>query len=294
MPARPDAGDRGGEGGRTGVRPAKGSVLVDGHVHFHQGFDRLRFFDSAWHNFVAGAVRRALTAPLAGMLCFTESSGAHAFDALRRLGGQTVAGAWTASPTGEEESVLVMHADGQTVPVLAGRQIVTREGLEVLALAWRGEYADRAPIDVTLVDLARAGAVPVIPWGFGKWWFRRGALVGSLLHRQDLPRFFLGDNGGRMAGGPRPRLFAEGEAAGRYVLPGSDPLPFPSQQEKAGRYGFVLTGELDRRRPAAWLREHLASLRAQPTVFGQLERPAEFARAQIRMQLRNRVERSRP
>ena len=41
------------------------------------------------------------------------------------------------------------------------------------------EFADGRPIPDVLAAVAEAGAIPVIPWGFGKWWFGNIGSGGS-------------------------------------------------------------------------------------------------------------------
>jgi len=72
------------------------------------------------------------------------------------------------------------------------------------------------------------------------------------------------------------------------VLPGTDPLPFKSEQTKAGRYGFLLDGAMDRDRPAAAIRDLLREQTAQPRAFGRLESLGRFLRNQVGMQIRKR------
>jgi len=62
-----------------------------------------------------------------------------------------------------------------------------------------------------------------------------------------------------------------GTICGVWVLPGSDPLPFRSQETRAGRYGFVLPERLDLNRPAAQIRRFLLECSEQPAIFGRRE-----------------------
>lgn len=53
---------------------------------------------------------------------------------------------------------------------MAGRQIVTAEKLEVLALGTDLDIDDGRPIREVLSLVTENGGLPVIPWGAGKWW----------------------------------------------------------------------------------------------------------------------------
>jgi len=207
---------------------------------------------------------------------------------LLKSGGAILQNGWSVRPTAEDESVRVSRAGETTFVIVAGTQIVTRERLEVLALGSRAEFGSGLSLSEAVSAVAASGAIPVIPWGFGKWWFARGRLVDALLRAPAMPRFFLGDNGGRLQLAPAPRLFHRAAERGVAVLPGSDPLPFPNQVRKVGGYGFRLSGDFTTERPAASVKRILAGLDRSPEAFGRRERMPGFARSQIGMQWRTR------
>jgi hypothetical protein len=256
------------------------TILLDAHVHFHRCFQAGGFLDAAWRN-----LSREAAASSQRCLCLTEGADEQALDRLRRAEtGQ----AWAVTGTAETESLTARRRDGPELLLIGGRQIVTREGLEVLALGRRCSIADGAETREVITAIRADGAIPVLPWGFGKWTLRRRRLVAKLLEEEMSPGVFLGDNGGRAAGLPPSRLFALGAARRIWTLPGSDPLPFNSQQERVGSYACLITGSLDSDRPAASLRERLQELREQPPTFGRLQPLPAFLGAQARMQWRKR------
>jgi hypothetical protein len=275
-------------GGR--VRPGHDRVcLVDSHVHFHRCFDPTRFLSAALANLRAAAAESGVPGPVAGFLMLTESAGESAFRRLRS-GALVPDQPWKLRPTGEERSLVAESDAPDAVTLVAGRQIVTRDRLEVLALGTLDELPDGLPFAETVARVKESGAVAVIPWGFGKWWFRRGRLVGELVRASRGETLFLGDNGGRLRYAPRPRLFEEAARHGVYVLPGSDPLPFPSQNTRAGGFGCLIEGAINDDRPAESLLALLGALTCQPRAFGRAEGLTRFATSQIRMQLRKRRE----
>src|SRR6266545_2714438 len=235
------------------------TLLVDAHVHLYRCFGTERFFDCALANVRAGAAAVGGSARVLGCLLFTETAADHAFAEL--AGAERPAERWRFLPTAEAGALFAERTDGARLLVMAGRQIRTREDLEVLALGTTKTYADGLPFLETLETALETAGAAVVPWGFGKWWFRRGGLVRRALGTVTDPHFFLGDNGGRLAGTPRPRLFREAEARGCRVLPGSDPLPFPGQERRVASYGFLLEGPLDGGRPGSSL---LARCSANP------------------------------
>lgn len=179
------------------------------------------------------------------------------------------------------------RAEAPPLILIAGRQIATAEGLEVLALGAAGPFADGEPVETTIDAVREQDGVPVIPWGFGKWWRRRGAIVRRLVaDHTRFPLLFLGDSAGRPAITPRPRLLAQAEQMGRAVLPGTDPLPLPDEVNKVARLVFLVEREVDPDSPFDGLKRWLSRCEASPPAFGVYERPGMFLRRQITMQLR--------
>jgi hypothetical protein len=98
-------------------------------------------------------------------------------------------------------------------------------------------------------------------------------------------RLFLGDNSGRPILWPRPELFRFAESRGLKVLPGSDPLPIPSEAARVGSFGFGLPAAPSRDRPAADLIRRLDAPDQPIFAYGEAERPLRFLRNQLRIRL---------
>ena len=267
----------------------RGIFMVDAHLHCHAGVVQARLLDNAAANIAAAAARRHLH-PAAGWLLFTEVAEENAFAELARLAraGAGLDG-WQLRATAEPVSLIAEGPASFPLVIVAGRQIVTAEGLEVLAIGAPGPFADGQDLESTLAAVRAADGLAVVPWGFGKWWGRRGALVDALLAKATPGSLFLGDNGGRPEAAPAPAAFAAANAKGIMVLPGSDPLPLPAEAATAaGRYGFVIEAEVDADYPAAGLKRHLAALREQPPSFGRRQSLVPFVGRQLAMQWRKR------
>lgn len=267
--------------------PLPASLLIDSHVHFHACFERDAFLDSALENFQRGAAELGLTRPVTGCLMLAESAGERYFLRWQRGEDGVKFGAWEFEPTADPAALIARRrSDGERLMLFAGRQVRSREGLEVLALATTEEFPDGLPFDDALARVRWSGALTVIPWGFGKWWFYRGALVEKVVCRSERPGLCLGDNAGRPEIAGHPRLFREAEARGIPVLPGSDPLPLPAHGDRAGSYGFLLEEGFDPLQPAQSLRRTLRTLVSAPRAYGRLRDLAGFCQDQIALRLR--------
>jgi hypothetical protein len=256
------------------------ALLVDGHVHFHRCFTWKTFLDGASANFAAA--RRQLQVPgdSPGCLLFTETAGVDSHRALVSEPGLVGTIGWDLE-TRDDNLSLVLRRGGDIIMIVAGRQIVTAERLEVLAPGCADTVADGQPLRDVMRQVSASGAVPVIPWGFGKWSGRRGRLIHALLKRSDSPGFCLGDNGGRSRILGRPSLFDAAERRGLAVLGGSDPLPLATQVARAGSYGFVLPEWRDASRPAGAITERIRGLTRSPAAFGELISLASMLRSQV-------------
>ncbi len=271
--------------GVQGAAASPDSVLVDCHVHFHDIFDEPRFFDAAAANFRRGAAQLGRRGATSGCLVMTEGSTRHPLERFRG-GGDRRSGTWTFRSTDEADSLTACRDDAPELALIAGRQIVTAEGLEVLTFPSSRPAPEHLPVREVLTRAAGEGQTAVIPWGFGKWWLARGRLVERLLEEHAALR--LADSGCRLRGAPRPGLMRRAAASERFVLAGSDPLPLAGQEARVGSYGFELPGPLDRKAPAAWLTARLRELDTSPRVFGQRPGAATFLRTQVRMQAHKR------
>ncbi|HWL67254.1 MAG TPA: hypothetical protein VNS22_02595 [Geminicoccus sp.] len=267
---------------RLGAAPAGmvQRVLVDAHVHLYPCFDRGGFLQAAAeHARVAGAVLP--------WLLFTETARDFAF---RALAEDPPAG-WAAERHPDRRTLTLASTAGQQVMVTAGRQIQTVEGLELLALGSDELIPDGTPLREAFRLALEAQALPVVPWGFGKWVGRRGRILAAFLASPDAHQLFLGDNGGRPWFWPTPRMFAKVDTAGRRVLPGSDPLPFPAHQARAGSYGLLIDAPVDHDRPFEQLVSRLINKSFPASPFGQLAGGLTFLRDQATMQMIKRTRR---
>lgn len=269
-------------------------VLADGHVHIYDSFEPAAVFDAAAENFAAAARVLQCAHGYDAVLCLVESRHERFLDEVRTgAQGRTWHGRhgdWELEESPEPEA-LVVRRGATKLCLFAGRQLVTRERLEVLALGTTAPLPDGEPIDATLTAVRECGAAAVLPWGVGKWLGARGAVIERVLAEPRFKHVFLGDNGNRLELGPEPKQLAAARRAGRRVLPGSDPLPLPGEEARAGSYGFAIDVPLDPLRPAAALLALLGS-GAVATPFGRRTPLTRFVGRQLALKWKTRTARA--
>ena len=258
---------------------SKPVTLVDTHVHLHRRFELSGLLDAAARNFAAARGPGEMRTPV---LMFAEITGRPEIDRLREAVGGC--GAWRVEPTDETVSFVARRDDAELL-LIAGRQLVTTERLEVLSLASAEPIPDGLPVRETLDAVGRLGGLAVLPWGVGKWSFGRGKIVDALIEERGADHLFVGDNGGRLGLLPRPARLARAEKLGIRVLSGTDPLPLATECGRVGSFGLRLGAALDPRRPAASLATVLRDRSVPSETYGRAKPVIAFVRDQIALRL---------
>ncbi|HMP75409.1 MAG TPA: hypothetical protein PKE12_03835 [Kiritimatiellia bacterium] len=223
-------------------------IAADTHVHLYPFYDLALQFASAHRQLSAAAPGADLL-----LLCLTERAGQTGYEALRS-GAQTIPG-WRVDPADEPETLWISHPDGRRLAVLAGRQIITRERLEVLALGRNLRLDDGAPLDAVLARVREGGATPVLPWGLGKWFGARGRLIRNVLDTRTPDDVVFADTCLRPSWFPTPAHLRTARSRGFSILYGSDPLPRPHEETLTGQWATLWEADGDASHPAAvWRR----------------------------------------
>ena len=215
-------------------------VVADTHVHLYPCYD----LGAALAFLCANLVRHG-EGVRAGFL--TERGDQRIFAALRD--GSLLPGAGVSVQRLPEAGTLLLESEGRQVYLFGGRQIVTAERIEVLALGADIDLADGLTAERVIAAVQAADGVPVIGWSPGKWWRSRGRLVGELLRRSRPGDLLLGDTALRPRTGLEPPLMREARRRGLGVIAGTDPLPLPGEERLLGTYAAVFEGAFDQKQP---------------------------------------------
>ncbi len=239
-------------------------IHLDAHAHLYPFHDVPRLLLAALDRMprVAPTDLRVLALAERGDCAFFQSL---AQDEIRLPGDRWRIVAW--DPAG---GVKIRHLpDHRDLWILAGRQIVSAERIEVCALFSDEPVADGLPAREIVRAILARGGLPALDWAPGKWLFRRGRLVRALAAEFPPAQLALVDTSLRPLGWPAPRLYAAARRQGRAVLAGSDPLPFAGEEDLAGSYhcSFSIPAPDDPARLVAPLKAALTS-GATPIEFG--------------------------
>lgn len=268
-------------------------IVADTHVHVYRGYDVAAALRHGIRN-LTGLARQCGADPADGgepllALFLAEAEGCHFFDDLRqgRLAEQLPG--WSVEAAGEDCAVWVgaPAADAPDTPdapgtsdaadrgapgsarllLVAGRQLVTEERLEVLALATDAEMSRALDLEGAIAAVHEAGGVPVLSWAPGKWSFQRGERVASVIEECSPEQLLIGDSSLR-ARAAEPELMRRARQRGFKVIAGSDPLPIGGEERILGSYGTAWHGEVEIDRPLSSLQPMLLDPAVPAAVVG--------------------------
>ena len=260
-------------------------IVADTHVHvypdsrvgatFRSGMEKLRGLATSYQTkkrstTVADGQKDtgASSDGIASVAFMAESFDCHYFCSLRGRDRLPSAPSYAILATDDDEAVTI-HKEGIPPLILvAGRQITTSEGLEVLALTVGSQVADGKPIAEVISAVRAAGGIPVLSWAPGKWTFGRGRIVADLIEHGAPGEFLIGDTTLRPAPMAEPLLMRRARRRGFKIVAGSDPLPIKGEETLVGSYGIACEAELDAQRPVSPLRRMLRDPSVPVSVLG--------------------------
>ncbi|MCF6188350.1 MAG: hypothetical protein L3J49_12865 [Desulfobulbaceae bacterium] len=268
-------------------------IFVDGHVHIYDCFDVDLLFAAARDNFNRAAGQLGMsTESVTPVLLLTEGATDHWYGRLLETAKsieQTVCNIsadWDGCFSPEMDSLMVYRRDNpeEKLYLIAGRQIVTAQSIEVLALFCSDAIQNGLSLEDTIATIRQSRGIPVLPWGAGKLLGKRGRRIREFLLSHEEGLLFLGDNGGRPKLWPTPTLFTQGLEKNITLLPGTDPLPLPDEALRVGSFGFYLQEDgMQEASPVASLRHALCSGNTKVFPFGELLKNRVFLANQLRL-----------
>jgi hypothetical protein len=251
------------------------TLIIDAHVHIYPNYDLAMAISNSLVNMDEAKPEKET----AKIWLLSERADCSAFEQLLRT---AQIGMYHVVPTGEPGTLRVQLGERIVLYILAGRQVITADGLEVCALASGINIPDRELDAASCIQTALdAGALVSLNWAPGKWFGKRGKIVSDLFARDVQPGLFIGDSAMRPTFWSEPKLMRSARAKGWRILAGSDPLPFSGEERTFGRYGCMITGEWDVERPAASLVALLTQQDVTINLWGMRRGPFEFFRRQI-------------
>lgn len=213
------------------------TTLLDTHLHLYPSYDLLRAFNNLLDR------TAQLGEQVSRAACMAERHDCQYFERIRD-GDINLDGFVLECPE-ENEIRLIRNKDGLSLNLLPGRQVITRENIEILALACPDLIDDGQPALDVIFQLNQLNRIPVLTWSPGKWFGQRGELVKRLITELDRQDFLIGDTTLRPYGWLLPRLMKRGLQNGFTVVAGSDPLPFSGEESWLGAYYTVVESETD-------------------------------------------------
>ena len=264
-----------------GQKSSRTTLLIDGHVHIYPGYDWQKAVTNLLGNLPGSGAKDA---PLMiGLLA--ESKANRFYRDVLETPSRFVGGPIELSPGPDAGSIAIRSQGVVRGYLIAGRQIVTCEKLEILALGVDVSVPDGLTADETLSAIRSAGAVPVLSWSPGKWFGQRGKTIKALITHSTPDRFLIGDTGMRPTLWPLPCLMRLALKKGFTIIAGSDPMPLPGEERWVGTYGITTTAGFDSEKPATSIRRLLSCPEPRFTLTGKRSPTLSFLSRWIRNQL---------
>lgn len=229
------------------------AIIVDAHVHFYPCYDtRL-----ALANLLKNLSHLDGNAYKAAFLA--ERHDRQFFNFFKENSQKLNEDGIKIEQTGETNSLKIAMDGSNPLYLFAGRQVVTAERIEILALTINIDMPDGRKADKVVEHILDKGGIPVISWAPGKWLFKRKRIVKQLIERFSPGEILIGDTTLRPLIWKEPYLMRLAKKRGFGLVAGSDPLPFAGEEKYMGSYGFFTEGNISADKPVSSVRSILRS-----------------------------------
>lgn len=265
-------------------------IFVDGHVHFHDFPNLEQLFETVYSNFYfrANLNNKFPFLPVL-FLCNTEKENFFSSIVNDSKDKKTQFGKWHIERTSESCSFKIRSETGELFYIIIGEQLTTKENLEILSIGSSESLKNGLPLREIAVQIDSNNAIPIIPWGFGKWYGKRGAILTEFINEDHSSNLFLGDNGGRPSFLPYPGQLDRAKKRQIVILPGSDSLPVSGSYKKIGTFGFIIKSTISEETPFYDIKKLLNGTNIKIENYGTNIKTIHFLKNQIKLFLKKIV-----
>lgn len=267
----------------------KTTILMDGHVHLYPEYNLNQAFRLGTENMQKCLQKSSPAASqnVVAVWLLTERWDCNFFQKISAAPEKFSNGDMKLTPASEKLAVVLERKGFPKTYILPGRQLVSKDGLEILSLATDYFVKDRTlSTRELIINVNRKDGVPVLNWAPGKWFFNRGQIVRQILEASQPTEFVVGDNPLRPVCWPKPGLMKLAAQKGFKVIAGSDPLPFAGEEKNIGKYCFITEAGFDANRPVSSVRNILKNNGLPATILGKRNGVVTFAIRETRILLK--------
>ncbi|NQT25501.1 hypothetical protein HQ585_09100 [candidate division KSB1 bacterium] len=262
-------------------------LLIDAHVHLYPNYNLNLAFRIGVENLVEAYQKTDHDLPSNSTIVWllTERNDCRLFDEITETPNLFTQSNRQVRMGKEPGALLIQQEKLPDLYILAGRQLVSTDGLEVLALTGWKKCPDRKYPAIDLIkQVNECGAIPVLNWAPGKWFLKRGKIVRDLIGTSKKPfPFVIGDTPLRHSLWSQPKQMKQAIRKEIKMLAGSDPLPFKGEESMIGTYGNAVQGVFDPDKPVTSVRNILKDSKSKIQIIGKRNNPVKFAWREVRI-----------
>lgn len=230
--------------------------LIDAHVHLYSCFDfnhaiRQGFNNLKWYE----GDKPGYDQEIHRIWLLTERYDMNMFKLLPQLNLNDFI---VESDTNGRYLYVTDKAKGKILTIFPGRQLITRDRLEICALACDLALPDGClSTRETVQHVLDKGGIAAVNWAPGKWFGKRGKIVSGLFEQFTPSELLISDTTMRPAFWSTPYLIKRARRQGFKMICGSDPLPFKGEEKWIGSYFSLVNGKWDSKKPLISLKNLL-------------------------------------
>jgi len=265
--------------------------LADGHIHIYPVHDLNFFLRCVLQNLTKLSHQELSGQDAIYYLLLVERSDCHFFQRIEQSDNGHQLDEFIVEKHGEDICLHVLdkHTYETRLYLVAGRQINSKEGLEICSIGSPIHIQDNRKNATEIIELIeKSGGIPILNWAPGKWMFGRKTTVFNAMNSSTPRSLFIGDTSMRPTFWPTPGLMKFAAQQGFRSISGSDPLPFRGEEKQAGTLAFYLKGYFDPGRPGMSLMNALKEGRNAPHILGRRRGFFNFIRSQTKIMIEKR------